>query len=138
MGGREIGSALFSNGGTLGLGVIPSDVRSVLILGGRRGPDVPGISHNVCLFSTSRAAGVVCGSSKGTERGRDGPVDRGIGEAKNVGAVKAGVGTGCVSLGNVLDGTGGTEGDGFSGINVGALGFNTLLRGEGTVSERGC
>ena len=70
VGGREIGPILF-NGGTLEVDIDPLDVRSVLILGGLRGPDVTEKSND-CLLSASRAADVVCRSSRGElERGKE-------------------------------------------------------------------
>lgn len=65
MGGREIGSVLFSCGGTLGSDVVPLEVRSVLILGGRRGPDISGRPNDVCMLLRSGVADVVCGTSRG-------------------------------------------------------------------------
>lgn len=100
VGGREIGSALFNNGGTLGLDVDPSDVRSVLILGGRRGPDVPGRSHRVCLLSISRTIDVACGSSKGgAGREKDDSADCNADERGNLGIVKICGRAGCVAFG---------------------------------------
>lgn len=137
VGGREIGSALFNNGGTLGLDVDPSDVRSVLILGGRRGPNVPGRSHNVCLLSTSRAAEVVCGSSRrGVGRGKDDSAGCGEDKGGNSGIAKARAGTGCVAFRGELDGIGRAEGEDFS-EKAGAFGFNETLGGKRVVSERG-
>lgn len=134
VGGREIGSGLFNDGGALGLDVVPSDMRSVLILGGRRGPDIPGRSHNVCLLSTSRAADVVCGSSRGwVGRGEDGSADCVVDGAE----VKVCAGMGWSPLGGELFGGGGTGGEGFRGKNNGALGFSGALEGKGAVSESG-
>lgn len=136
MGGSEIGSALFSNGGALGLDVDPSDMRSVLILGGRRGPDAPGESPNVCLLSTSGVVDVVRNSSRGREgRGRDGSASCGLKEEGNLTVVKACAGRGCAVFSGELDSIGGTGGDGFSGENAGALGFNGTLEGKGVVSK---
>ena len=138
VGGREIGSALFNNGGTLGLDVDPSDARSVLILGGRRGPDVPGRSHNVCLLSTSLAAEVVCGSSRrGVGRGKDDSAGCGEDVGGNVGVAEACAGTGCVAFRGGFDGVGRVGGEDFSGKNAGAFGLNEILEGKGVVSERG-
>lgn len=119
----------------MGLDVDPSEARSVLILGGRRGPDVPGRSHNVCLLSISRAAGVVCGSSRGGWKG--GSVDCGADEGRNSGVVKVSAGMGCVALGGESDGISRAGGEAFSGKNAGALGFNETLEGKGVVSRRG-
>lgn len=137
VGGREIGSALFNNGGTLGLDVDPLDLRSVFILGGRRGPDVPGSSHKVCLLSTSRAADIVCGSSRGVGREKDGADDCDVDEEGNAGVVKVCAEAGCVVFGGELGGIGGTGGEGFGGENAGALGFNGTLENKGAISERG-
>lgn len=62
--GREIGSTFFNNGGILGLSDPPLDVRSVLILGGRRGPNTSGRSDDVRLPSVNRMVDAVCGFSK--------------------------------------------------------------------------
>ena len=133
-----MGSAFLNSGGTLGLDVDPSDVRSVLILGGRRGPDAPGRSHNVCLLSTSRATGVACGSSRrGVRRGKDGPANCDEDEGENLGTAEASAGTGCVAFGGDFDGVGGAGDEDFSGKNASAFGFNEALKGEGVVSERG-
>lgn len=134
VGGREIGSAFFNNGGILGLDVVSSDVRSVLILGGRRGPDVPGRSHKVCLLSTSRAVEVACSSSGGwAGRGKYDSSSCIVDEGDVLGA-----GTGCVALSGEITGICGAGGEGFSGANVGALGFNEALGGGRMVPEEGC
>lgn len=132
-----MGSAFLNNGGTLGLDVNPSDVRSVLILGGRRGPDIPGRSHNVCLLSTSRATEVVCGSSRrGVGRGKDDSVNCDEDEGENLGAAEVYAGTGCVAFGGELDGICGAGDEDFCGENASAFGFNEALKGEGIVSEK--
>ena len=137
VGGREIGSTFFSNGGALEFGIDPSDARSVLILGGRRGPNVPGKSHDG-LLSASRAADVVCGSSKGgVGRVKDGSASCGVEKEGRLGMIEVDVGVGCAEFGDELDVIGGTEGDGFSGKNTGALGFNGILKGKAAVSKRG-
>ena len=138
VGGREIGSTLFSNGGALGLDVDPLDARSVLILGGRRGPDVPGKSHNVCLLSISRAADVVCGSSSGgVGRGKGDSAGCGVDIGGYLGMVKVRAGAGCVVFGGEPGGNSGIGGDGFGGKNVGALGFKGTLNGKEAVSGGG-
>lgn len=72
VGGRDIGSALFSSGGILGLDVVPPDVRSVFILGGRRGKNTPGKSRGICFISTGRAGNIDWSSPTGwTGRGDD-------------------------------------------------------------------
>jgi len=121
----------------LGLDVDPSDVKSVLILGGRRGPDITGRSHNVCLLSTSRTAGVVCGSFEGgVGRGKDDPAHCGVDEGGSLGVGGVWVGAGCVAVGGELNGIGRTGSDDFRGENAGALGFIRPLDGKGAVSER--
>lgn len=123
MGGREIGSALFNGGGILGLGVVPSDMRSVLILGGRRGPDNPGRSHDFDPFPTSSAVDAVCGLSKGlVVEGTDGPASCVSEEGEDFGMMKVWMGAGCGALGGEPSGRKG--GGGFSETNAGALGFN--------------
>ena len=134
VGGREIGPALFNNGGIPGVDIDPSDVRSVLILGGLRGPEAPGRSHNVCLLSTS--LDVVCGPSIGGMEGKGGSACR-EDEGGNLGIAKVCVGAGCVTFGGELGGIGRTGGDDFSGKKVGAVGFNWTLGGRGAVSESG-
>lgn len=138
MGGREIGSALFNGGGTLGLDFVPSGARSVLILGGRRVPDTAGRSHNFCPFSTSRAAAVVCGAS-GRSEGRGGGDSAGcvVDEAGYMGIVGVCVGTGCVGSGGGFDGSGRIGDEGLSGTKASALGFNGALKGKGVTSGRG-
>lgn len=136
VGGRDIGSVLLNGGGALGLAVVPSDVRSVLILGGRRGPDAPERSHNVCLLSASLAADVAWGSSGGWLEGGGDDSCCTVGRAEYSGVVKVCTGTGCVAVGGELDGGGGTGDEGFSGTNVRALGFNGTLKGNGAVSGR--
>ena len=128
MGGREIGSTLFNNGGALGLDIDPSDARSVLILGGRRGPDVPGKSHNVCLLSISRAADVVCESSGGGV-GKDDSASCDADRGRKLGMLKLYAGVGCVVFGGELGGIDGTGGDSFGGKKAGALGFKGTLKG---------
>ena len=138
VGGREIGPALFNNGGIPGVDIGPFNVRSVLILGGLRGPDVPGKSDNVCLLWAGRAADAVCGSSRGgTERGKDGSVGRGVNEGGNSGVVNVCVGAGCTTFGGELGGIGRTGGDGLNGKKAGALGFSGILKGKGAVSGGG-
>lgn len=135
MGGSEIGSAFLNGGGILGLDVVPSEVRSVLILGGRRGPDIPGGSHDVC---PGRAAGVVCGSSRGwVGRGSGSSAGCIVDKVEILGTLKVHAGMGCVALGGELDGRGRTGGEGFSGTNAGALGFNRTLEGKEAVPVRG-
>ena len=131
VGGRDIGPALFNNGGTLGLDVDPSDVRSVLILGGRRGPDVPGRSRNVCPLSTSRVTEVACGSSRlWVGRGKYDSAACGEDEGGNLGVVKVCAGTSCVAFRGELDGVGRAGGEDFSGKNAGAFGSNETLEGK--------
>jgi len=138
VGGREIGSALFNSGGTLGLDVVPSDVRSVLILGGRRGPDVPGRSHNVCLLSTSLVVEAVCGLSRGgLGRGKGDPADSGVDDRGNFGIVRGSAGMGCGAFWGELDGIGRAGGEDCSGKNARALGFNGILGDERVVPKRG-
>ena len=138
VGGREIVSAFFNSGGTLGLEVDPLDVRSVLILGGRRGLDVPGRSHSVCLLSAGWVTEVVCDSSR---RGVGGWKDDSTGcdedEGGNSGGVKVCAGTGCIIFGGEFDGIGRVGSGNFRGKNAGALGFNGTSGGEGTISDGG-
>ena len=136
VGGREIGSTLFNNGGALGLDIDPSDARSVLILGGRRGPEVPGKSHNVCLLSISRTVDVVCGSSGGG-LGKDDSAGCGADKGENLGMLEAYAGAGCVVFSGELDGIDGTGGDGFGGKKSGALGFKGNLKGNEAASRGG-
>jgi hypothetical protein len=51
--------------------------------------------------------------------------------------IEVDVGVGCAEFGDELDDIGGTGGDGFSGKNIGALGFNGILEGKAAVSKRG-
>lgn len=136
MGGREIGSTLFSNGGALGLDIDPLDARSVLILGGRRGPDVPGKSHNVCLLSISRTADVVCGSSGGGV-GKGDSASCGVDRGRNLGMSEVYGGAGCLVFSGELGSIDGTGGDGFGGKKSGALGFEGNLKGNEAASRGG-
>jgi len=136
VGGSEIGSTLLNNGGALGLDIDPSDARSVLILGGRRGPEVPGKSHNVCLLSISRRADVVCGSSSGGVE-KDDSANCGADKGEKLGILKVYAGAGCVVFGGELGGIDGTRGDGFGGKKSGALGFKGILKGEEAASRGG-
>lgn len=136
VGGREIVPAFFNNGGTLGLEVAPLEVRSVLILGGRRGLDVPGRSHSVCLLSISWVVEVVCDSSRrGVGRWKGDSADCDEDKGGNS-CAKVCAGTGCVTFGGEFDEIGRAGSGDFCGKNAGALGFNETLGGRGTVSER--
>lgn len=134
VGGRDIGSALFSSGGILGLDVVPPDVRSVFILGGRRGTDTPGRSHSVCFLSTGRAGNVDWSSSVGWQ-GRGDDDDPGC--VRNRAGDSRGGEVG-VALDDELDCIGWRGGGGLSGTNAGAVGFNGNLGGKGAVSSRCC
>lgn len=65
VGGRDIGSALFINGGILGLSTAGKDPveRSVMIFAGRGEEEVLGMSHNVCRLETRFPAGSCGGCS---------------------------------------------------------------------------
>lgn len=108
-----------------------------MILGGRRDPDIPGRSHNVCLLSTSRPAEVACGSSRReVGGGRDDSTDCGGDEGGRLSVADVSGGTGCVAFGGELDVIDRAGGEDFGGKNTCALGFNGALESE-VVAERG-
>lgn len=67
-------------------------------------------------------------------KGKDRSVGSAVEGTENLGVVKVRTRKGCTVFGGELEGRGGTGGEGFSGTNAGASGFNETL--EGAVSER--